>query len=513
MLATIALTSLPPLTAAQCEPSKENRENFQTQVRVDCFALGQACNMADLDVDRFVTTLGVLSSRDACTLTVLPLDSASDGRNHCSMRVLPNGSLTRSTRGGWPPAGVINTTTEVVAEPRVEEFSNNCAAWCGDEPYETDAWWQQPGLFTCYQASRCARSLCLPDALQQAALTPRADAAPVAASAASPGSGQTPLSSDSAGTGAMPSQRAIAPQPAAAATPAAAAANRSTAQAPAPSTMPSPHPTAEASRGAARPGDPAISAATASAPVATPGAASESTRAASALLASAQRDQRELWRQRHVAIAASIASACALLLIALSIGGFVYYWRNRHHHRALAAPSQRSRADNDASAAQRTSNVLFEPRAAADTRAASISRAQATAAHTNRDYTDSPMSSLLPKRTEEHDDAHARLVVALENFANAEPPQLFAGKYLLLDERVVGGQAVVNFARGPGGSIFTYAIKCVTRDNHAYLVCGASTACVAPAAKGSVPDLPVRPAAMAPCKLQLLACARIRTAH
>ena len=469
VLATIALTSLPPLTAAQCEPSKENRENFETQVRVDCFALGQACNVADLDVDRSVTTLGVLSSRDACSLTVLPLDSASDGRNYCSMRVEPNGSLTRSTRGGWPPAGVINATTEAAAEPIIEEFRNNCAAWCGDEPYETEAWWQQPGLFTCYQASRCARSLCLPDALQRAALTPSADATSAAAPAASPSSGQTPLSSGSVGTGAMPSQRAIAPQPASntdAAMPAAAAANRSTAQAPTPSTLLSPRPTAEASLDAARPISPAVPAATASAPLATPGAASESARAASALLASAQRDQRELRRQRHVAIAASIASACALLLIALSIGGLVYYWRNRKRHRACAAPSQCSRADNDAHTAQRTSNALFEPRVAANTRAASISRAQATAAHTNRDYTDSPMSSLLPKRTEEHDDAQARLVVALENFANAEPPQLFAGKYLLLDERVVGGQAVVNFARGPGGSIFTYAIKCVTRNRY-----------------------------------------------
>lgn len=58
-------------------------------------------------------------------------------------------------------------------------------------------------------------------------------------------------------------------------------------------------------------------------------------------------------------------------------------------------------------------------------------------------------------------DARARLERALEKLAEAEPPQLFAGRYVLLQERVAGGQAIVNFARGRGAGLTQYAIKCV----------------------------------------------------
>ena len=44
-------------------------------------------------------------------------------------------------------------------------------------------------------------------------------------------------------------------------------------------------------------------------------------------------------------------------------------------------------------------------------------------------------------------DPMQRLLVALENMATADPPRLFAHKYALLNERAMGGQAVVNFAR------------------------------------------------------------------
>lgn len=40
-----------------------------------------------------------------------------------------------------------------------------------------------------------------------------------------------------------------------------------------------------------------------------------------------------------------------------------------------------------------------------------------------------------------------QLVVALDNLAMSQPRELFANRYSLLNEREVGGQAVVNFAR------------------------------------------------------------------
>ena len=57
-------------------------------------------------------------------------------------------------------------------------------------------------------------------------------------------------------------------------------------------------------------------------------------------------------------------------------------------------------------------------------------------------------------------DALAQLRTALENVAATKPAVDFAGRYLLLQERVEGGQAVVNFARDANGGVSQYAIKC-----------------------------------------------------
>ena len=56
-------------------------------------------------------------------------------------------------------------------------------------------------------------------------------------------------------------------------------------------------------------------------------------------------------------------------------------------------------------------------------------------------------------------DAHAKLLCALENLASADPPRVFARRYVLLQERSVGGQAVVNYARGRDGGLYQYALK------------------------------------------------------
>ena len=53
-----------------------------------------------------------------------------------------------------------------------------------------------------------------------------------------------------------------------------------------------------------------------------------------------------------------------------------------------------------------------------------------------------------------------RLRTALLNMAEAEPPQLFAGRYRLKAEWVQGGQALVVFARDDADGFFQYAIKC-----------------------------------------------------
>ena len=43
--------------------------------------------------------------------------------------------------------------------------------------------------------------------------------------------------------------------------------------------------------------------------------------------------------------------------------------------------------------------------------------------------------------------------------AGKQPPELFAGRYMLLPERAAGGQALVNFARDATGGFYQYAIK------------------------------------------------------
>jgi hypothetical protein len=54
---------------------------------------------------------------------------------------------------------------------------------------------------------------------------------------------------------------------------------------------------------------------------------------------------------------------------------------------------------------------------------------------------------------------HAQLKAALENMAACEPPHRFLGKYIITGERMMGGQAVVQFARGGDGGFFQFAIK------------------------------------------------------
>jgi hypothetical protein len=57
----------------------------------------------------------------------------------------------------------------------------------------------------------------------------------------------------------------------------------------------------------------------------------------------------------------------------------------------------------------------------------------------------------------------ARLERALDNIIMANTPELFAGKYVLLSERVVGGQGLVLFARSSDGGFRQFAIKCATK--------------------------------------------------
>jgi serine/threonine protein kinase len=52
-----------------------------------------------------------------------------------------------------------------------------------------------------------------------------------------------------------------------------------------------------------------------------------------------------------------------------------------------------------------------------------------------------------------------RLHRALNNMRIASPPRPFAGRYLLLQERAGGSQAVIAFARDRDGGFFQYAIK------------------------------------------------------
>ena len=57
----------------------------------------------------------------------------------------------------------------------------------------------------------------------------------------------------------------------------------------------------------------------------------------------------------------------------------------------------------------------------------------------------------------------ARLLVALANAAQSNPPDRIAGRYALSHERARGGQAVVNFAHDVDESHFLVAIKCAVQ--------------------------------------------------
>ena len=57
----------------------------------------------------------------------------------------------------------------------------------------------------------------------------------------------------------------------------------------------------------------------------------------------------------------------------------------------------------------------------------------------------------------------ARLLIALANAAQSNPPDRIAGRYALSHERARGGQAVVNFAHDAEGAQFLVAIKCASR--------------------------------------------------
>ena len=79
-------------------------------------------------------------------------------------------------------------------------------------------------------------------------------------------------------------------------------------------------------------------------------------------------------------------------------------------------------------------------------------------------------------------ECRAQLVTALEHISREHPPPVFAGRYVLLQERVSGGQAVVNFARGADGGYFQYAIKCASTPWFWPPACELTPACERPPA-------------------------------
>lgn len=87
---------------------------------------------------------------------------------------------------------------------------------------------------------------------------------------------------------------------------------------------------------------------------------------------------------------------------------------------------------------------------------------QMTPQHTERDLRSMTIGAPADPWTLGESSDKGKLIMALENLALAEPMQLFASKYALLNERAAGGQAVVNFARDARGGFFQYAIKCAT---------------------------------------------------
>jgi hypothetical protein len=59
-------------------------------------------------------------------------------------------------------------------------------------------------------------------------------------------------------------------------------------------------------------------------------------------------------------------------------------------------------------------------------------------------------------------DEQARLMTALTNMAESDPPHLFANRYFLTTDIVKGGQSVVVFARGRVSNMHHIAIKCAS---------------------------------------------------
>ena len=66
-----------------------------------------------------------------------------------------------------------------------------------------------------------------------------------------------------------------------------------------------------------------------------------------------------------------------------------------------------------------------------------------------------------------------QLAAALQAMENAQPPEKFMGKYIVIDERRSGGQATVQFVRGGAGGFFQYAVKCVATGRSSH-VCSVS---------------------------------------
>ena len=60
-------------------------------------------------------------------------------------------------------------------------------------------------------------------------------------------------------------------------------------------------------------------------------------------------------------------------------------------------------------------------------------------------------------------DAKAQLESVLLHIAEANPQPTFAGRYLLLNDFVQGGQGIVAFARDGRNPVMQYAIKCAHR--------------------------------------------------
>ena len=57
--------------------------------------------------------------------------------------------------------------------------------------------------------------------------------------------------------------------------------------------------------------------------------------------------------------------------------------------------------------------------------------------------------------------ATERLLIAIEGYAYADPPQGFCGRFVFSGETVQGGQSVVAFAQNSRAGMQQFAIKCV----------------------------------------------------